>query len=82
MTKEEAYHKVAQCIDEFFEFVDLVASMRAAQIDYNIADGRISYFEETKEFIPEEIQKDFASKARAVVDAEDIVDKFLNKLGY
>ena len=31
MTKEEAYNKIEQTIEEYFEFVELVARMREAQ---------------------------------------------------
>ena len=38
MTKEEAYNRIKQTIDEYFEFVSLVKRMREAQIEKDESD--------------------------------------------
>ena len=38
MTKEEAYNRIKQTIDEYFEFVSLVKKMREAQIEKDESD--------------------------------------------
>ena len=38
MIKEEAYNRIKQTIDEYFEFVSLVKKMREAQIEKDESD--------------------------------------------
>lgn len=43
MTKEEAYNKIEQTIEEYFEFVELVTRMREAQKEFESDSPHMDY---------------------------------------
>lgn len=80
MTKEEAYNKVENTIEEYFEFVELVKRMREAQADQEIISARLMYIREHKGVLTDKDFSDVASITNKVVDLEDKVDEYLKKM--
>lgn len=71
MTKEEAYNRIKQTIDDYFEFVELVKRMREAQEELDVFEYEHDFFE--YEVIMK--RKELTSK---VIKLESEVDEYLN----
>ena len=67
-------------VKEVTEFVSLVKRMRDAQVEQEIVSARLMYIREHKGVLTDKDFSDVASITNKVVDLEDKVDEYLNKM--
>jgi hypothetical protein len=65
---------------DYKEFVSLVKRMREAQADHEIISARLMYIREHKGVLTDKDFSDVASATNKVVDLEDEVDEYLEKM--
>ena len=65
---------------DYQEFVSLVKKMREAQMKHEIADMQLKYNQSQGRDIPDDVWNSFACTMDWMINCEDAVDEYLEKI--